>query len=96
MTAGFAKSPPAVRLRGVVGSGVERNSVVLLDERGQLLAQLMGGPSDVIVDGARVNVTGHFVTDLLTTAQQGRPFRVLAAVVDGAVGGTDPEGPVLK
>ena len=66
-------------LRGIVREGVERGAVVLLDDRGMLLAQLMGGDPAVLTDGARVEVTGAFRRDLSTTAQQGPPFQVESA-----------------
>ncbi len=66
-------------LSGTVRDGVERGVVVLLDDRGVLLAQLMGGDPAVLSEGARVEVTGVFRHDLSTTAQQGPPFRVDSA-----------------
>lgn len=76
-------SPEKVRqLRGVVHSGVERNSRVLVGPDGSVLAQLMGGPPEVLADGRAVLVSGVFVPDLLTTAQQGAPFQVRAAEPD--------------
>lgn len=70
------------RLRGMVRSGVERSSCVLIGPNGELLAQLMGGPPAVLVDGRAVVVTGVFVTELVTTVQQGAPFRVHTAEID--------------
>jgi hypothetical protein len=84
LRSGFGASPRQIRLRGIVRTGVERGSIVLLDHDGKLLAQLMGGDPAIVADGLRVIVTGHFVTGLLTTAQQGAPFRVLQAVTDPA------------
>lgn len=66
-------------LRGLVRQGVERDAVVLLDDRGVLLAQLMGGDTAVLTDGLRVEVTGIFQLDLSTTVQQGPPFWVDSA-----------------
>ena len=83
-TAGSDKPKRQSQLRGVVRTGVERGSLVLLDDHGKLLAQLMGGDPAVLADGLRVTVTGHFVTDLRTTVQQGVPFRVFKAVADPA------------
>lgn len=82
MRAGSTKAPRPIRLRGMVRSGVERGSVVLLGPSGQLLAQLMGGDPAVLADGRTVAVTGHFVEDRLTTTQQGMPFQVLEAVIE--------------
>jgi hypothetical protein len=73
------KSPRPQTLRGLVRNGVERGAVVLLDDGGMLLAQLMGGDPTVLADGARVEVTGVFWLDLSTTVQQGPPFRVDSA-----------------
>lgn len=67
-------------LRGQVRAGVERGAVVLLDDHGVLLAQLMGGDPAVLADGLLVEVTGIFRRDLSTTAQQGPPFEVHSAV----------------
>ena len=89
MRAGFAKAPRSIELRGVVRTGVERGSVVLLDPNGGLLAQLMGVDPAVIGDGVAVRVTGYFVTDLLTTVQQGAPFRVLEVTIDTAPSDSD-------
>lgn len=72
-------APKVRQLHGQVRSGVERNSCVLVGARGEVLAQLMGGPPEVVTDGRFVVVTGVFLTDLLTTAQQGAPFRVQTA-----------------
>ncbi|SDP03913.1 hypothetical protein SAMN04515671_2759 [Nakamurella panacisegetis] len=79
---GPEKPPRPVRLEGVVRDGVERGSVVLVDEQDAVLAQLMGGDQALLRDGVRVTVTGHFVTGLMTTVQQGRPFRVLDVAPD--------------
>ena len=85
---GLARQAPSAppekvrQLRGVVHSGVERNSRVLVGPDGTVLAQLMGGPSAVLAAGRAVVVSGVFVPDLLTTAQQGAPFQVRAAEAD--------------
>ncbi len=84
ITTGSGKTDREIVLRGVVRTGVERNSVVLVDDQGTPLAQLTGGDPAVLRDGLRVIVTGRFVPDLLTTAQQGAPFRVQKAVADPA------------
>lgn len=89
---GLARQTPAAstdkvrRLRGVVRSGVERNSCVLVGPQGEPLAQLMGGPPAVLCDGRSVVVTGVFVSGLLTTAQQGAPFQVQTAEPDEEAG----------
>ena len=82
---GRPAQPEKVRqLRGVVASGVERHSRVLVGPQQQVLAQLIGGPPTVLADGSAVVVTGVFLDDLHTTVQQGRAFRVDAAEPDAA------------
>lgn len=68
-TAGSA----AMTLTGTVTEGVEPNCL-LLD--GYLL---VGGPRDVVRAGARLSVTGRPEPGLMTTCQQGTPFRVESA-----------------
>jgi hypothetical protein len=70
-----SRSRPAqpTELTGVVTAGVEPGCL-LLD--GYLL---VGGDPTVVRTGARVRVTGRVESDLLTTCQQGTPFRVSAA-----------------
>jgi hypothetical protein len=60
-------------LSGTITAGVEPNCV-LLDNY-----LLVGGPRDVLRAGARVTVTGRVQPDLMTTCQQGTPFRVESA-----------------
>jgi hypothetical protein len=51
-------------------------------EPGCLLLQgylLLGGPRELLRDGAQVKVTGRVQPDLVTTCQQGTPFVVEAA-----------------
>lgn len=63
----------AMTLTGTVTAGVEPNCF-LLD--GYLL---IGGPRDVVKPGARISVIGRAEPDLMTTCQQGTPFRVESA-----------------
>ncbi|MEV6812928.1 hypothetical protein [Micromonospora sp. NPDC051296] len=63
----------AMTLTGRVESGVEPGCL-LLD--GYLL---LGGPRDVLTAGASVTVTGQPAPDMLTTCQQGTPFKVASA-----------------
>ncbi|MBO4162974.1 MULTISPECIES: hypothetical protein [Micromonospora] len=73
---GGPKVPPgpgATELTGTVESGVEPGCL-LLDGH-----QLVGGPKDVLVVGARVSVTGRAQPDLMSTCQQGVPFVVESA-----------------
>lgn len=73
-TRGAPPSPGSeLTLSGVVREGVERGCY-LLDNY-----LLVGGPRDVITAGGRVTVTGRVQTDLMTTCQQGVPFRVETA-----------------
>ncbi|MFC8846123.1 MULTISPECIES: hypothetical protein [unclassified Micromonospora] len=68
--------PPGVgatTLTGTVEAGVEPGCR-LLDGY-----QLIGGPADVLVAGAKVEVTGRAQPDMLTTCQQGIPFVVESA-----------------
>ncbi|SDX99760.1 hypothetical protein SAMN05444365_101328 [Micromonospora pattaloongensis] len=60
-------------LTGTITPGVEPGCL-LLD--GYLL---VGGPTDVLRDGARVTVTGRVQPDVMTTCQQGTPFMVESA-----------------
>ena len=71
-----ADAESIVTLTGTVEQGVESRSIVLLDDARSPLAQLSGRSAENYPFGARVQVTGRFVTGLRTTAQQGRPFRV--------------------
>ncbi|KWV33873.1 RAD23 family protein [Micromonospora rifamycinica] len=65
--------PGATELTGTVEAGVEPGCL-LLDGH-----QLVGGPTDVLVKGARVTVTGRAQPDLTSTCQQGVPFLVESA-----------------
>lgn len=67
---GPGASPRPMTLSGTVQAGVEHNCF-LLD--GYLL---LGGSPDLVRAGARVTVTGHVQADLMTTCQQGIPFKV--------------------
>ncbi|WP_432903335.1 hypothetical protein ACQP1S_04590 [Micromonospora matsumotoense] len=76
LPSGGPKVPPgagATELTGTVESGVEPGCL-LLDGH-----QLVGGPRDVLVVGARVSVTGRAQPDLMSTCQQGVPFVVESA-----------------
>ncbi|WUI05570.1 hypothetical protein OHQ87_20290 [Micromonospora sp. NBC_00421] len=73
---GGPKLPPGVgatELTGTIESGVEPGCL-LLDGH-----QLVGGPKDVLVVGARVSIIGRARPDLMSTCQQGVPFVVESA-----------------
>ena len=56
--------------------GVESGCLVLTDETGAVLANLIGiDPATAILD-VIVEVTGKFQPDMMTTCQQGAPFAV--------------------
>ena len=67
-------------LTGVVTEGVESGCVVLTDDAGAVLANLMGLDTKAAPIGSTVEVTGEF-EDLMTTCQQGKPFTVTAVEV---------------
>ncbi|WP_438872242.1 hypothetical protein [Paractinoplanes rishiriensis] len=60
-------------LTGIVTAGVEPGCLLLDDYL------LVGGDREVIRAGARLEVTGRVVPDLMTTCQQGTPFVVASA-----------------
>ncbi len=69
-------------LRGTVREGVEASCVVLEDDNGTVLANLVGNDapelSAELVAGAKVEVTGSFLEGVMTTCQQGPPFQLTA------------------
>ncbi len=65
-----------VTLRGTVREGVEAHCLLLADDSGTVLANLLGDDSPQLTVGARVEVTGSFEEGLMTTCQQGPPFAV--------------------
>jgi hypothetical protein len=76
------KSTPAAgqqTLTGQVEAGVERGCLVLRDEGGSGTYQLMGGDAKIVYAGARVSVTGHIATGIMSYCMQGRPFQVTDA-----------------
>ncbi|MGH3712587.1 MAG: hypothetical protein ACRDT4_03885 [Micromonosporaceae bacterium] len=66
-----------VELRGTVESGVEAGCLILTT--GGKTYNLIGGDRAVVKAGARVVVRGTEEPDLMTTCQQGIPFRVAEA-----------------
>ena len=63
-------------LQGALQSGVESGCVILVDGEGQVLANLVDFDIRGVQEGTRIEVTGSFNPDLMTTCQQGRPFEV--------------------
>jgi hypothetical protein len=63
-------------LTGTVAGGVESGCIVLTDDAGTVLANLMGLDTKAAPIGSKVQVTGEFETDMMTTCQQGKPFSV--------------------
>jgi hypothetical protein len=64
------------QLRGTLEAGVESGCVVLTDDSGTVLANLIGVDTATTPLGTSVVVTGKFRQDLTTTCQQGKPFAV--------------------
>ncbi len=64
------------QLRGTLEAGVESGCVVLTDDSGTVLANLIGVDTATTPLGTAVVVTGKFQQDLMTTCQQGKPFAV--------------------
>jgi hypothetical protein len=67
-----------VTLRGTVREGVEASCVLLADDNGTVLANLLGSDAPELTAGAKVEVTGSFLQGVMTTCQQGLPFQVTA------------------
>jgi hypothetical protein len=73
-------SAPAgkVQVTGRIEAGVEAGCKILVaDSGGGYL--LVGGPSDVLKEGARVQVEGTVEAGMVTTCQQGQPLKVSSA-----------------
>ena len=68
-----------VQLTGTVEQGVESGCIVLLDDSGTAIAQLMGMASSAFSFGSRMQVTGEYLQGLRTKCQQGPPFKVGSA-----------------
>ena len=71
-----------VTLRGTVRQGVEASCLLLADDDGTVLANLLGNDTSELTSaltaGAKVEVTGSFLEGVMTTCQQGPPFQVTA------------------
>jgi len=64
-------------LTGQVEAGVEAGCMIM--RMGQVTYLLVDGDRAVIQPGARVTVRGKAMPDMMTTCQQGLPFRVTEA-----------------
>ena len=71
-----------VTLRGTVREGVEAGCVLLADDDGTVLANLLSNDAPeltaALTPGAKVEVTGSFLQGVMTTCQQGPPFQMTA------------------
>jgi len=63
-------------LTGTITEGVESGCLVLTDEAGAVLANLIGIDPATVTFEVTVEVTGKFQPDMMTTCQQGSPFAV--------------------
>jgi len=68
-------------LVGKLAEGVESGCVVLIDDTGTVLANLIGLDPASAPIGSTVEVNGQFEPDLMTTCQQGDPFSVASVEV---------------
>jgi hypothetical protein len=68
------KETQGMTLSGKISSGVEAGCV-LLEQDGKTY-NLVGGDKKILVEGAQVEVTGAIEEGLMTTCQQGTPFKV--------------------
>ncbi|HKD99070.1 MAG TPA: DUF5818 domain-containing protein [Micromonosporaceae bacterium] len=84
---GFSLSPsdkpgttgPQMIISGVMRAGVEANCMVLTTTEGTQY-QLLGGDRSIYRVGARLTVTGHVATGIVTTCMQGTLFKVTKVV----------------
>lgn len=78
-TAPTTAPPPAgdspITATGIVVAGIEPGCTVLHTDQGQNYL-LVGGDRGKLREGARVQVRGRLVRDLLSTCQQGLPLQV--------------------
>jgi hypothetical protein len=65
-------------LTGQVEEGVARGCLILHATGGGTY-QLIGGDPTIVVAGARVSVTGHVVTGVMSYCMQGQPFKISEA-----------------
>jgi hypothetical protein len=64
-----------ITVRGAVEEGVEAGCMLLKADDGPLYL-LVAGDRSMIAQGGRLEVVGRPVPDLMTTCQQGTPFKV--------------------
>lgn len=74
-------SGAATTLTGTLSAGVESGCIVLVDDKGAVLANLIGLDAASAPIGSTVEVKGRFARDLITTCQQGEPFTVASVEV---------------
>ena len=80
-TTASAGSGAATTLSGTMQAGVESGCIVLVDDTGAVLANLIGLDAASAPIGSTVEVKGRFSPDLMTTCQQGEPFTVASVEV---------------
>ena len=68
-------------LIGTLAAGVENGCVVLVDDAGAVLANVIGVDSAAAPLGSKVEVSGQFEPDMMTICQQGDAFAVASVVV---------------
>jgi hypothetical protein len=73
---------PEMTVSGVMRAGVEANCMVLTTAGGTQY-QLLGGEPSIYRIGARLTVTGHVTTGVVTTCMQGTLFTVTKVVSVG-------------
>jgi hypothetical protein len=76
-----AGSGAATTLSGTLQAGVESGCIVLVDDKGAVLANLIGLDAASAPVGSTVEVKGKYSPDLMTTCQQGEPFTVASVEV---------------
>ena len=72
---------PLTRRLERLQAGVESGCIVLVDDQGAVLANLIGLDAASAPVGSAVQVKGRFSPDLMTTCQQGEPFTVASVEV---------------
>lgn len=68
------KGDGVTTLSGTISKGVEAGCVLLVHDG--VTYNLVGGDKSLLAEGAEVEVTGAVAEGLMTTCQQGTPFKV--------------------